>query len=68
VEASRERDSAIAKKEIEVSRAVPKYLYLAFRYPLNETKKMQELKYIYPIFLPSPPFSFPPVLNTPPGS
>jgi len=28
------------------------------------TKKSPELEYIYPFFLPSPPFSFPPVLYT----
>jgi hypothetical protein len=35
---------------------------------ISWTKKSLELEYIYPIFPPSPPFCFPPVLNTPPGS
>ena len=32
------------------------------------TKKSPELEYIYPLFPPTPPFSFPPVLYTPTAS
>jgi len=32
------------------------------------TKKSPEVEYIYPLFLPTPPFSFPPVLYTPTAS
>jgi len=37
-------------------------------YLTSWTKKWQELEYIYPFFLSTPPFSFPAIINTLPGS
>jgi len=37
-------------------------------YPSSWTKKLQELKYIYPFFPPTPPLSVPPIWNTLPAS
>jgi len=37
-------------------------------YLTSWAKKLQELGYMYPFFTPTPPFTFPSILNTPPAS